>query len=90
MIMTNKGRYTMIGDMSYPVESSKRRKQLNDSSNSGMITVTEWQWHKLQDDGTNSRKRVKTVKTGVFFVFGENFKMLNVVICVLRHFLGDW
>ena len=44
-------------------------------------------WHKQQDDG---RKRVKTVKTGVFFAFGENFKMLNVVICVLRHFLGDW
>ena len=45
---------------------------------------------KQQDDGTNGMKRVKMVKTGVFFVFGENFKMLNVVICVLRHFLGDW
>ena len=55
-----------------------------------MMTVTEWRWYKLQDDDTNSRKRVKMVKTGVFFVFGENFEMLNVVICVLRHFLGDW
>ena len=44
------GRYTAIADMSFPVESSKRRKQLNDSSDSGMITVTERQWNKLQDD----------------------------------------
>ena len=78
------------GYMSHPVESSKRRKQLDDGSYGGTMTVTEWRLHKLRDDDTNSRKRVKTVKTGVFFAFGENFKMLNVVICVLRHFLGDW
>ena len=44
------GRYTMMADMSYPVESSKKRKRLDDSSDSGMITVTERQWNKLQDD----------------------------------------
>ena len=79
-----------MADMSHPVESSKRRKRLDDSGVSGMVTVKERQWNKLQDDATNGKMRVKMVKTGVFFAFGENFKMLNVVICVLRHFLGDW
>ena len=44
------GRYTAIADMSHPVESSKRRKQLDDSGDSGMMTVTKRQWNKLQDD----------------------------------------
>ena len=61
----------------------KRQEMRNDDTSNRMIAE---QW----DDATNSRKRVKTVKTGVFFAFGENFKMLNVVIYVLRHFLGDW
>ena len=69
------GRYTMMmTDMSSYPVESSKRQ------------TAGW-WHKQLDDG---RKRVKTAKTGVFFVFGENFKMLNVVICVLRHFLGDW
>ena len=69
------GRYTMMmTDMSSYPVESSKRQ------------TAGW-WHKQLDDG---RKRVKTVKTGVFFVFGENFKMLNIVICVLRHFLDDW
>ena len=63
----------------------QKGKQQDDGTNSWMMAGTGW-WQEL-DDG---RKRVKTAKTGVFFAFGENFKMLNVVICVLRHFLGDW
>lgn len=69
------GRYTMMmTDMSSYPVESSKRQTVG------------WWWEQL--DG--NRKRVKTVKTGVFFAFGENFKMLNVVICVLRHFLGDW
>ena len=69
------GRYTMImTDMSSCPVESSKRQ------------TAGWWWEQY-DDG---RKRVKTAKTGVFFVFGDNFKMLNVVICVLRHFLGDW
>lgn len=56
---------------------------MRDDDTSNRMRHAQW------DDATNDMKRVKTVKTGVFFVFGENFKMLNVVICVLRHFLGD-
>ena len=90
MMTTNRGRYTMIGWYVLSRGTSKRRKWLDDSTDSGTMTVTERRWYKQQDDYTNTRKRVKTAKTGVFFAFGENFKMLNVVICVLRHFLGDW
>ena len=53
-MIVNRGEYTMMADMSYPVESSKRRKQLDDSGDSGMMTVTKRQWNKLQDDDKNN------------------------------------
>ena len=30
-------------------------EQLDDGKNSGAMTVTEWRWHKLQDDDCNSK-----------------------------------
>ena len=39
-ILIDGGKNTMMTDMSYPVESSKRRKRLDDSSGSGTMTVT--------------------------------------------------